>query len=181
MESLTDLLLTEMSRRNTDLVADLVRARPELFDELFDLFMSGRDPVDRRAAWVVDTVSESRPELIEGRLDEIIDRLHQFGHDGLKRHSLRILSRSPLPGEKRLGELIRICFDWLVSPSEAIAAKVYCMDLLSRVSEIEPDLRQELADSIEWRLGEESAGFRNHGRKVLKRLYAGMAAPAHRR
>lgn len=174
MESLKDLMLMEMSRRNTDLVADLVRARPALFDDLFRLFLSDEDPVNRRAAWVVDTVSEDRPEWIEDRLGEIVDRLHTFRHDGLKRHSLRILARSPLPDENRLGELIRICFDWLVSPDEAIAAKVYAMDLLYRISEIEPDLRQELADSIEWRLGEESPGFRNHGQKVLKKLYRDM-------
>ncbi|MCX6268454.1 MAG: hypothetical protein NTW16_14030 [Bacteroidetes bacterium] len=168
--TLTDLLLAEMSRRNTDLVADLVLQKPELFEDLFLLFSSDTEPVSRRAAWVIDTVSEKNPGLIRHHLDEMIKLLPTFSHDGLKRHSLRILARSPLPSEGHLGALIKISFDWLLSMNEAIAVKVYCMEILYRVSLIEPDLKRELADSIEWRMNEESAGFKSKGKKILKML-----------
>jgi hypothetical protein len=42
------------------------------------------------------------------------------------------------------------------------------------MSQTEPDLKQELADSIEWRMQEETPGFRNHGSKLLKKLYREM-------
>ncbi|MCX6306725.1 MAG: hypothetical protein NT040_17300 [Bacteroidetes bacterium] len=168
---LDDLLLVEMSRRNTDLVADLVCQKPELFEELFRTFANNTEPVSRRAAWVIDTVSEKHPELIAPHLLEIIDLLPTFRHDGLKRHSMRILARSPLPSESHLGKLIMISFEWLLETSEAIAAKIYCMDILYRISQIEPDLKKELADSIEWRMNEETAGFKNRGQKMLKKLY----------
>jgi hypothetical protein len=170
-DSLQELLLREMSRRNTDLVADLVFQKPEAFETLFSIFASNQEPVSRRAAWVVDIVSEKHPALIKPHLDELVDLLVVFKHDGLKRHTLRILNRSPLPADDRLGVLMAICFDWLLSPKEAVAAKVYCMELLYRISLAEPDLRKELADTIEWRLNEETPGFRNRGMKLLTKLY----------
>ncbi|HPS63308.1 MAG TPA: hypothetical protein PLK82_09615 [Bacteroidales bacterium] len=177
-EEIRNLLLAEMSRRNTDLVADLVGKRPEVFDELFRLYLGGGDPVDRRAAWVIDLVTESQPGFLEGRQEEIIRHLPLFRHDGLKRHSLRMLSRLPLPsGEEAAGVLMQTCFDWLLSPAEAVAAKVYCMDILVRFAEIEPDLRREVSDTIEWRIGEETPGFRTHAAKLLKKLRSSPGSP----
>jgi hypothetical protein len=169
-DSMFDLLSLETSRRNTDIIADIVVQKPELFEELFGIFASNRDPVSRRAAWVIDIVSETHPAFIEPHLGDLVDLLPGFTHDAPKRHSLRILSRSPLPDPERMGKLITICFDLLASRQSSVSEKVYSMELLYRFSEIEPDLRQELADTIEWRLEEETAGVKNRGRKLLKKL-----------
>lgn len=169
--TLDELLLTEMSRRNTDLVADLISQKPELFESLFLLFKKNVEPLSRRAAWVIDTVSEKDPGLIAPYLSEMVDLLCIFKHDGLKRHSLRILARSPLPADDRLGILVSSCFEWLLSPGEAVATKIFCMDILYQVSQDEPDLKKELADSIEWRLNEETAGYKNKGLKMLNKLH----------
>ena len=170
-KKLDDFLLLEMSRRNTDMVADMVFQKPELFAALFQIFLRNEEPVSRRAAWVIDIVTEKYPELIAPHLGRIIEMLSEFHHDGLKRHSLRMLARSPFPSEEEMGLLMNICFDWLLSATEAVAAKVYCMEILYRISQIEPDLKKELADSIEWRMNEETAGFRSRGQKLLKKLY----------
>ncbi len=169
--TLIDLLLIETSRRNTDFVAEIIFQKPELFEDLFSIFASNTEPISRRAAWVVDTVSETFPELIAAHLDDLVYMQSKFSHDAMKRHSMRILARSPLPADEHLGELIRIGFEWLLSPYEATATKIQCMEILYRISQIEPDLKKELADSIEWRLNEETAGFKNRGQKMLKKLY----------
>jgi len=98
-----------------------------------------------------------------------IEELPYFSHDGLKRHSLRMLSRSPLPSG-HLGPLINICFNWLTSAGESVAVKVWCMEIHYRIAQSEPELKKESADSIEWRIQEETAGFRNRGMKILKKL-----------
>jgi hypothetical protein len=169
--TLDEFLMNEMSRRNTDMVADLIFQKPALFEELFEIFIRNEEPVSRRAAWVIDIVTEIHPELLTTHLGQITGMLNKFNHDGLKRHSLRMLARSPLPAGDILGGMIAICFDWLLSPNEAVAAKIYCMELLYRISQIEPDLKGELADSIEWRMHEETPGFKNRGQKILKKLY----------
>ena len=169
-DTLDELLLSETSRRTTDLIADIVIRKPELFEELFRIFSQNTEPASRRAAWVIDTVSEKHPEFIEPYLDEIVKLLPSFVHDGLKRHSMHILARSPLRSGDCLGMLIKISFDWLLSPAEAVATKVHCMEVLYRISQAEPDLKKELADSIEWRMNEETPGFKSRGRKMLKLL-----------
>jgi hypothetical protein len=169
---LDELLLLEISRRNTDHAAEIIFRKPELFEEVFRLFIRNQDKLSWRAAWVVDIVSERYPDLIAPHLPEIINMLPAFRDDGLKRHSMRILARSPLPTGDPLGTLIKISFEWLLSPTEAVAPKVFCMELLYRISQAEPDLKKELADSIEWRLNEETPGFKTRGLKILKKLYS---------
>jgi hypothetical protein len=73
--------------------------------------------------------------------------------------------------EEHAGLMIKTCFDWLISSSEPVAIKMYAMDVLYSISNKEPEIKQELADSIEWRMQEESAGFKSHGQKILRKLY----------
>jgi hypothetical protein len=169
--TLDELLLVEPSRRNSELLAEIIFQKPGLFEEVFRLYQRNLELLSLRAAWVIDIASERHPDLIAPYLPEIIAMLQGFRNDGLKRHSMRILSRSPLPADSQLGELIKISFEWLVSPVETVSTKVYCMEILYRISQLEPDLKKELADSIEWRMHEETPGFKNRGQKILKKLY----------
>lgn len=169
--SLEELLGFETSRRNTDLVADLILKKPKLFDELVRLYLKNEEPVSRRAAWVADVVTEKSPQLLDPFIDTIAGQLKTFTHDGMKRESLKMLSRSTLP-EENLGQLISVCFDWLTSGRESVAVKMFSMEILYRISQKEPEMKKELADSIEWRMQEETPGFRAHGKKLLKQLYS---------
>jgi len=172
---LEELLQVESSRRITDLISDLILQKPDLFHELMMLFFKDKEPVSRRAAWVADLVSEKHPELVDPYVDEIVSRLKSFTHDGMKRESLKMLIHGPLPKEK-LGLLISVCFDWLTSGKESVAVKMFSMEILYRISQQEPDMKQELADSIEWRMQEETPGFRSHGKKLLKLLNSELQA-----
>lgn len=167
--NVSDLLLEEHSLAQTDFVANLVFNHPPLFQELFKVFMTDEEPVSRRAAWVIDVCSESHPEWIAPLLPELTKTFPGFSHDGMKRHSLRILTRSPLPTDQ-LGELASICFDWLMRREESVATKMYCMEILYRISESEPDLKPELADSIHMQMMEGTPGIRSCGNRILKKL-----------
>jgi hypothetical protein len=168
---LRDLLLAEMSRANTDFIAGIALKKPELVKDLWELFLSNEEPVSRRAAWVLDHLTETRPEWISDYTSRLIDALPGFSHDGLKRHALRMISRNPVP-EAGKDLLMNICFEWLISRNEAVSAKVYCMEILYRICLEEPAIRHELTDSIEYILEEGTPGIRNFGKKILKKLYA---------
>jgi hypothetical protein len=169
-ESLETLLVLESSRRNTDLVADLVLKKPELFAELVNFLLKNEHPVSWKAAWVADAVSEKRPDLLEPHLDEMIAGIESFNNDGVKREVLRMLSRCSF-NESQMGSLISHCFNWLTSAKESVAVKMFSMEILYRISQQEPGIKEELTDSIEMRMPEESPGFRSHGKKILKHLY----------
>jgi hypothetical protein len=172
-QTLEDLLMVESSRRNTDLVADLVLKKPELFDQLFQIFLKDDGPVSWKAAWVMDVASEKQPGLLKPHIEEIVAHLETCSQDSTKRESLRMLVRSPLP-EQQTGLLISLCFDWLTSAKEPVAVKRFSMEMLYRISQQEPEIKKELAESIEWRMQEETPGFRSYGKKLLKQLYREM-------
>ena len=65
-------------------------------DEVFDMVLRNEEPLSRRAIWVLDLASEEQPELMEPNLVKLFQALPNFKHDGLKRHSLRILNRYPI-------------------------------------------------------------------------------------
>ena len=166
---LQELLRKGMGRNRADVVADAVEQRPELFAELTSIYLGSEEPESRVAAWAVDLCAELHPEWLYPYIEEMAAALPHFRHDAFKRHTLRMLMRLPLP-EKELGVLVNTCFEWLTSPGEAVAQKVYSMEILYRVIQIEPDLKEELRDSIAWRLEEETAGFRSKGMKIIKKI-----------
>lgn len=163
------LLLKGSGRNRADVVADAIIQRPDLFPELVRIYLGNENEASRVAAWATDLIVEQHPEWIHSYIEEMTAALPRFRHDAFKRHTLRMLMRLPLPVEG-LGTLLRVCFDWLVRPHEAAAQKVYAMELLYRVYLTEPDLGPELADSIRWRMDEETPGFRCKAEKILKKI-----------
>jgi hypothetical protein len=167
--NLRELLLKGNSRSYTDFVSDIVVKRTELVDELWEIYLACEEPVSRRAAWIIDTASEERPEWVEPFLPELINKLPGFNHDGLKRHALRMIARNSFT-EGREGELMNIAFEWLLSPNESVAVKMYSMQILYRLSAKEPDILQELYDTIEFQIADGTPGFKSIGSKLMSQI-----------
>ncbi len=166
---LRELLLKGNSRSYTDFVADIVSKRPELIYELWEIYLAAEEPVSRRAAWIIDTASENKPEWVEPFLLALLNRLPGFNHDGLKRHALRMIARSPFPKGSD-GELMKIAFEWLLSSTESVAVKMYCIQILYRLSASEPDILQELYDTIEFQMADGTPGFKSIGSKLMRQI-----------
>jgi hypothetical protein len=167
--NLRDLLLKGNSRSYTDFVADIVTKRPELVGELWEIYLAAEEPVSRRAAWIIDTASENKPEWAEPFLPDLIAKLPGFNHDGLKRHALRMIARLPFP-EGEEAELMNITFEWLISITESVAVKMYCIQILYRLSAKEPDILQELYDTIEFQIADGTPGFKSIGTKLMRQI-----------
>jgi len=161
-----ELLLKGNSRSYTDFVADIVGKRPELVSELWEIYLAMEEPVSRRAAWIIDTASENKPDWVIPFLSSLIEKLPVFNHDGLKRHALRMIARLPFAKDSE-GVLLDIAFNWLSEPTESVAVKMYCMQILYRLSETEPDILQELYDTIEFQMADGTPGFRSIGSKMM--------------
>jgi hypothetical protein len=164
-----ELLLKDNSRSYTDFVADIVTKRPELVGDLWEIYLAIEEPVSRRAAWIIDTASEDKPGWVEPYLPQLIEKLPEFNHDGLKRHALRMIARLPFPDGTE-GELMNITFEWLVSITESVAVKMYCIQILYRLSATEPDILQELYDTIEFQIEDGTPGFKSIGSKLMRQI-----------
>jgi hypothetical protein len=167
--NLRELLLKGNSRSYTDFVADIVTKRPGLVGELWEIYLAAEEPVSRRAAWIIDIASENKPEWAEPFLPALIAILPGFNHDGLKRHALRMIARLPFP-EGSEGNLMKISFEWLISITESVAVKMYCIQILYRLSATEPDILQELYDTIEFQIADGTPGFKSIGTKLMRQI-----------
>lgn len=164
-----ELLLKGNSRSYTDFVSDIVSKRPELIKELWEIYLAIEEPVSRRAAWIIDTASEDKPGWVEPFMPALIEKLPLFNHDGLKRHALRMIARMPIP-QGYEGRLLNKTFEWLLAVDESVAVKMYCIQILYRLSETEPDILQELYDTIEFQMADGTPGFRSIGSKMMQQI-----------
>ena len=174
MNVMRSMLLSEMSRKNTDFVKDVVLSSPELFKELIQLALLNEEPVSRRAMWVIDVASEENPAILKPYLNDLIIHLSKFNHDGLKRHTLRMLSRYDIRFVDFL-PILDLFFEFMKSAKESVAVRYQAMNLLYVMSNKEADLKYELATSIEMQMHEGSTGLKNHSHKLFKKLKSEIA------
>ncbi|HLN53423.1 MAG TPA: hypothetical protein VK212_06915 [Lentimicrobium sp.] len=171
---LDELLTLEPSRKNIDQIISIIKTTPELFNIVWEIYLMDKNPQSRRAAWAIDLLHEQGLELDQTQMGEIIKRLPTFKHQGMKRHSLRILASEPVANE-HIGTLADICFRWLEANDSSVAVKMYAIKILTEIAEKEPAICRELIDIIELQLEESTPGFRNIGIKTIKLLQRRMS------
>lgn len=171
-----ELLRNGMSKADADFIAGLALKDSSLVTVLWKAFLSNREPVSRKAAWVLDHLTENHPELVMDFLPELIDALPGFKHDGLTRHALHIIGRYPiLESKKEL--LLNYCFEILLFKKEAVAVRAFALQILYQISLEEPEIRNELISTLEFAMEESTPGMRSLGSKILKKLYKDNSRP----
>lgn len=165
--------LYDSGRATMDLGVEAVNNDPVLFREVVELSFSQPYPINMRTARVVQLCCEKNPALILPLLDEVIERMATAKTNGVKRSYLKVIN--DYTGIKCLndpGLLLQICFDWLMSPREAIAIRYHCLGILLKISEVIPEIRPELLTVVEFiHEGEPlSPGMLNICNKAIKSL-----------
>ena len=160
-------ILREHSKAQTMKIVDYIGSNQNRFDDLVKLFLEGEYRVTQRAAWALRFCAEADSALILPHLRALIENLKHPLHDSNKRNTIKVLTFVDIP-EGLLGELADICFGFLASPKEAIAIRVFSMEVLYKICQLKPDLANELKILIEDHYPHGSAGFKSKSRKVLK-------------
>jgi hypothetical protein len=80
-----------------------------------------------------------------------------------------MIARLPFPDDSE-GELLNIAFEWLLCTTESVAVKMYCIQILYRISATQPDILQELYDTIEFQIADGTPGFRSIGSKMMQQI-----------
>ncbi len=162
--------LVDSSRIIADMVAGNVGDNEEHFKALMELSFSGKPKIAMRASRVATLCVEKYPFLIEPYLDKIIYSLPD--DESIRKNFLKVLAETDLKfTEDQLGYLFDNCFEMLINDRSSIATKVYCMQVLYNISEVEPDLKIELISAIEEQVPKGSSGVKYFGRAILKKLY----------
>jgi hypothetical protein len=165
--------LGDSSRRTIELGVLAVNDDPELFREVVELSFTQPYPANMRTARVAQLCCESNPSLILPVLDEIIERMSQSKNDGVKRSYLKVIDDyTGINDIVDPGLLMQSCFDWLMSPSEAISIRYHALGVLIQIAEKYPEMKSELVSLLGFILEQEpvSKGLANFIRKSMIRL-----------
>jgi hypothetical protein len=173
MNDALESLLGDSSRITMDQNAALVVKNPLMIRDLLDLVYLQKDKFSPRAARVIYFTSKLSPGLLDPYIVEIIAFLPQVKNSSIKMNLCNLLWQRDLQDfEEHLGVLVELCFKWLSNPSETVANKVYCMEILYKISLFIPELKDELALTIEDQVVKGSTGVKCRGREVLRRMQA---------
>jgi len=165
-------LLRDSSKRTADFAKNLIGHDPELFKKVLAFSLQDNGVFAMRASRVICHSALDHPELISPYLIEIIRKLPKFKNDGLKRNFTKMISELPANfDEETMSILVNQCFEWITSPAEKVALKVYALDILYNISELYPDIKNELISCIEAEMPRSSSGFNSKGSKLLVKLY----------
>lgn len=162
-------LLKEHSKTQANKIADFIGKDPKRFQQLIELMLDTEYRVSQRAAMALSHCVDRHPTLLTPHLERLIKNLRNEVHIAVTRNTVRLLQEVDIP-ERLLGETADICFKLMESNDSPIAVKVFSMTVLANICEKEPDLKNELALIIEDQMPYGSAGFRNRGAKILKKI-----------
>jgi hypothetical protein len=168
--NLREAINKEHSKSNCENIVNWIGKDQKRFDELVRLFLHDEYRVVQRAAWPMSEIALKHPQLVKKHLGKILQHAQQPGHhEAVKRNTVRLLQEMEIPG-KYHGEVMNLCFDWLISPTEKPAVKAFSLTVLDNLSNQYPEIKQELKTIIEDRWELETAAFHSRGRKILKKM-----------
>jgi hypothetical protein len=163
--------LYDSGKKTMLLAADLVCKHPEQVSAYHKLAFADVKQYSARAARVICFAGEQDFSIVEPYRDKMIWQLFEMKNKSAMMSILKLFTFCPLPKDDELiGRLTSFCFDMMQSTTERPALRVYPMEILYRISNIEPIIKQELAMVISQLAEYGTAGFKAWSRKTLKRL-----------
>lgn len=166
-EKLENQLMSELSRRNIDLITQWVIEQPKGIDILLDLVLKHDKKVSPRATWALEKVSEKLDKPVQKHIARIVKELHLVISSSTRRTLSKVLMLHNIP-ETLEGEMLDFCITMLESPKEPVAVKANCMTIIFNLLPKYPELKNEIFAIIEDQIPYNSVGFKSRF-NVLKR------------
>ena len=165
----TAQLLKEHSRSNIDYVTKAIGNNSTEFKKIIDIIYNGKAPLPQRASWLLATVNEKNPELLEPYISKFINDIKKMKTDATRRNMSVVLASHKIP-EKLQGKLINVCFDLILSSDEKVVMKVHAMQCIANIAKEHPEIIPELKAVIKNQLPKTTAAFHARARNILKKL-----------
>ncbi|RLD44740.1 MAG: hypothetical protein DRI86_06725 [Bacteroidetes bacterium] len=169
-EQIKNFIINDISKDNINAIIKNNKVNQEMIDLLWKISISNVHPQSWRAAWMLfHLLNNSNKEYIRPYLDQMLDLLNTFTHNGQKREIMKIILLFDVE-EIEMGKAVNICFKILLNSKEALAVRVHAMQIIFNISIIEPELKSELKDVLKIIIQEDSPALRGRGRILLKKL-----------
>jgi hypothetical protein len=148
---------------------DMEQARLH-FPLLMEITLTGKEKVSWRAAWAADKINTLIPGIAAPWIEGMIAALPQLQDHSKKRQYLKFISLYPIPDNAE-GFLFEYCLDKLTSDAEDVSVRVWSMQILYNISDLQPELKAELLQILEQEMEyRPSPGIMARGRKLTALL-----------
>ncbi len=166
--NLRETILSEHSKTNCDKIVTWIGSNQKRFNELFNLFLNDEYRVTQRAAWPLSYSAIAHPTFIKNNFGKLLHNLHRpYLHDSIKRNTVRLLQQIDIR-EKYEGEVMDLCFQYVESPTEAVAIKAFSLTILGKLAKKFPEILPEIKLLIEEQMQHQSAAFTSRANRLLK-------------
>ncbi|MFC2096900.1 hypothetical protein ACFLSI_01065 [Bacteroidota bacterium] len=165
--------LVDSSRIVADIVTENVGNNPDNYKAVIDLAFSGKEKISRRAGKIIYLVAEQYPELAIPHIPFFLKKLREIQNESIISSILKTFADSILPdNDIDMSKLLNICFDYITGSWKSAGVKVFCLDILFKICQIEPDLKNEVISIIEDQIPKSSSAFQARSIRYLKKLGA---------
>ncbi|MBK8808594.1 MAG: hypothetical protein IPO21_18960 [Bacteroidales bacterium] len=154
-------------------VATFAGISDENFAQVFEISKLSPSPINWRGIRALYVLAETSPPSGRFLFPEFITELKNSKNNSYTRSLLKLISyHIVVEHEEYLSYLLDKCFSLLTSSTTEVAIKLYALDILFKITEIEKELKPELAIVLEDILVQESrASLKGFGKKILKKLH----------
>lgn len=169
MNNFKSIFNSRLSKKQIAEISEMVSHSEELFNEMIDVILFGKDQSAFMASWAMGYAGIKRPEWFYDRLPEIFERLENPAHESVIRNTLRVIWKTKIPKNME-GIITQKCIEWIENKESSIATQAFSIHVLSKIIEHEPELCNEIRDIVESILPFASSGVANSGEKLLKKI-----------
>ncbi len=163
---LREEILKEHSKAQCSKIVLWVGDDQKRFDELFYLFLNDEYRVLQRAAWPVSYCVEAHPYFIKNHFGRLVKNLQNKNiHNAVKRNSIRLLQYVSIP-KKYHGAVMNTCFNYVTSPTEAVAVKAFSLTVLGNLAKEYPDIFPEIKLLIDEQIENQTAAFKSRAKRI---------------
>ena len=114
--NLKEKILSEHTKTNREEIVNWIGSNQTRFDELVKLFLGNDKLITQRSGWPLSFAGIAHPEFIPKHLSKLVKNLKEKDlHDAVKRNTIRLLQEISIP-ENLQGDIMNICFDFIISP-----------------------------------------------------------------
>ena len=170
--NIRELLLESRSKANCERIVRYIQSNPQEMQQFMDCMLSSDLHLNEKAAWVLHFFEDHAPEMLDPWQEQLLKKCKEpDAPDAVKRAVMRLWGDHGYP-EQIEGEVYDLGIRFLEG-QEAIAIKAHamfaCLRLVKKYPELKPEFEAALTATLE-RDGQESAGIRSRGNKVMKLL-----------
>lgn len=133
----------ENVRFSKDEILAFVNQKQDIYKEAIELVIYGEHPLAWRSAWVLTHVFSKKDIRLKPYCNVLLQIVPNAKPDGFQRELLRLIQKSGIE-EENIGEITNICFDIWESVKKIPSVRIIALKILIEVSDLYPELKQEL-------------------------------------